>query len=627
MYTCIDIETRSLKDTFPLLLCGKESTKGAEPVAITDPALMRKYIATQAKKGWLVMHNGVSFDGPALEEHLGMTGFLNADRVLDTLVLSRMLFPERNSHALAAWGEDTGLAKGDFDWENWDGKVSPELIWYCKRDVDVTERVLKECIFKGMGDHRSAWLKAHKIEYKVRQSVDNQQPFYYNNADLKEAISRLEDIKTGIEDRVYPTLEPVPAAKSRVKNPPKLQFKNDGTPSALAEKYFPNIQKFGEEDYRFTHPVTGAIEQLPYSEPLFTEEPCTFDNLTHLKESWIEAGWSPLNWNKRKTEEGGWENTSPKHQDDKGEIDPWIAANFEYASELQEWLTLNSRINVLRGWEDRGIPTITSRGAYSALQTNESNTLGARTHRFTHRNVANVPRITSPHGDVLRGLLGPYPGHKQVGWDASALEACMEAHEVAHLDPAYAAALTDGTLHDRNAELFGVSRDQAKTLKYALLYGAQKRRISKLLNISEYDADDIINQYWKEANALKEVKEEFEREFKNTGGVTAIDGRILKPASPHAVLNTRLQGNGAIVMKVSLLWAQKQIRAVYEEEDAYPLIRYHDEEQWGFNPETADGDKIGEIGCQSITRAGELLKVRVPLAGEYMIGNNWKECH
>lgn len=624
MYCCIDIETYSVQDDFPLLFVAKTVDQGCEHFSTTSLVKMREYLESH-KDDRLVFHNGVSFDCPALEKHLPMQGFFTPDRVLDTLVLSRMLFPDRQKHGLRAWGEDLGILKGDFDFENWDGVVTAELIWYCKRDVDVTEAVLKECLFR-IGSHKKAWRTAHNLEYKVRQSVDNQQPFYYKNSELKEALAALEGARESIQDAVYPTLEPVPAAKSRIKHPPKHQFKIDGTPSAHATRYFPDIQET-DNGYVFKHPVTNAVLPLPHTEPLYTQEPCTFDNLKYLKESWIEQGWKPLNWNKKKTAEGGYENTSPKHQDDKGEIDPWIAKNVPYSAELQEWLTLNSRINVLRGWESRGVPTIHSRGDYSSLQTNESNTLGARTGRFAHRNVANVPRITSQYGDVLRGLLGPEPGHKQVGWDASALEACMEAHEIAHLDPEYADALTDGTLHDRNAELFGVTRDQAKTLKYALLYGAKKGRISKLLNISERAADDIINQYWKEANALLEVKNALEHEFEKTGWITAIDGRKLQPASKHAALNTRLQGNGAIVMKVALLWAQKSIREHYNQADAYPIIRYHDEEQWGFNPETARGDTIGALGCQSITKAGELLKVRVPLAGEYMIGNNWAQCH
>jgi hypothetical protein len=48
-------------------------------------------------------------------------------------------------------------------------------------------------------------------------------------------------------------------------------------------------------------------------------------------------------------------------------------------------------------------------------------------------------------------------------------------------------------------------------------------------------------------------------------------------------------------------------------EDSITVVRYY--------------HRAGEIIAESITRAGEFLKLRCPTAGEYKIGRNWQETH
>lgn len=55
------------------------------------------------------------------------------------------------------------------------------------------------------------------------------------------------------------------------------------------------------------------------------------------------------------------------------------------------------------------------------------------------------------------------------------------------------------------------------------------------------------------------------------------------------------------------------------------MFEYTDELQWECDPEIAE--EIGKMGCLSIQRAGELLGMNVPLAGDYDIGKSWAETH
>ena len=89
----------------------------------------------------LVAHNGIAFDFPVLNRVWGLK--IKLHQVLDTLVLSRLLNPMRTKHSLAAWGEDLGFPKTEF---NQFDQYSEEMRQYCINDVKVLERVYNQLL-------------------------------------------------------------------------------------------------------------------------------------------------------------------------------------------------------------------------------------------------------------------------------------------------------------------------------------------------------------------------------------------------------------------------------------------------------------------------------------------------
>jgi len=89
----------------------------------------------------LVAHNGIAFDFPILNKVWGLR--IQLHQVLDTLVLSRLLNPMRTKHSLAAWGEDLGFRKTEF---NQFDQYSEEMRQYCINDVKVLERVYNQLL-------------------------------------------------------------------------------------------------------------------------------------------------------------------------------------------------------------------------------------------------------------------------------------------------------------------------------------------------------------------------------------------------------------------------------------------------------------------------------------------------
>jgi DNA polymerase I-like protein with 3'-5' exonuclease and polymerase domains len=83
-----------------------------------------------------------------------------------------------------------------------------------------------------------------------------------------------------------------------------------------------------------------------------------------------------------------------------------------------------------------------------------------------------------------------------------------------------------------------------------------------------------------------------------------------------------LQSGGAIVCKQ---WLIEFHTAVSKYSNVQQVVWVHDEIQVEC-PETL-ADTIGKIAVDAIERTGKHFNLRLPLTGEYNIGDNWSETH
>jgi DNA polymerase I-like protein with 3'-5' exonuclease and polymerase domains len=295
----------------------------------------------------------------------------------------------------------------------------------------------------------------------------------------------------------------------------------------------------------------------------------------------------------------------------------------DQVAKIKEYLTIRNRRNVLASDSGSGWLNHT-RVQREGLIGSDADTVGAVTGRFTHRVIANIPRASSAYGKEIRGLFTARNGYVMVGWDASSLEARMEAHYTYPIDGgAYGNELLEGDIHTKNQLALGLpTRAQAKTFKYAVTYGASANKLASQFGWSKSHAEDVYQAFWEANPALKELHRRVQVAAER-GYLVAIDRRRIPVDSMHSALNRLLQSAGAITMKYAMVIADKTIKEWCL--DAYGLIRYHDEEQW--EAKESDADFVGRLGIQSIVSAGEMLKLNVPLTGEYNIGKNWSETH
>jgi hypothetical protein len=96
-----------------------------------------------AEADFVAGHNFLGYDAPVIEKLSDGLIVFDRDRIEDTLILSRKLFPGRKSHSLESWGLDFGLPKLPSPLFE---RFTPELVPYCKRDVILNKRLYDHLI-------------------------------------------------------------------------------------------------------------------------------------------------------------------------------------------------------------------------------------------------------------------------------------------------------------------------------------------------------------------------------------------------------------------------------------------------------------------------------------------------
>jgi len=144
MTRCVfDIEADGFLDTITNIWCIVIYDLQTDKMKSFRPDNLINGILELSRYDTLIGHNIVGYDIPAVRMVIDnrITQFIRQTNVLDTLVTSRYLWPERPwGHSLEDWGTVLGEPKGDFnDWT----RFSEEMLTYCEQDVRVNVKILK----------------------------------------------------------------------------------------------------------------------------------------------------------------------------------------------------------------------------------------------------------------------------------------------------------------------------------------------------------------------------------------------------------------------------------------------------------------------------------------------------
>jgi DNA polymerase I len=565
----------------------------------SDAIIQAIYMLEEAEL--IVGHNIIGFDIPAIQ--IIAPSFKPKGLVRDTLVLTRLFWPHiadtdyrsprvpnklSGSHSLEAWGYR--LNEHKFEYAGGFEKLTPEMLVYMKQDVAVTVKlwqiICKEAQkwgFDILDGTPPPSKDAIQLEHDVAAITHRVEAHGWNfsRATALELVGVLTARKQALEVELQEVFPPEIKTRTIV---PKRDNKRYG--------YKKGVPHTSEKEVPFN---PGSRQQVG--------------------KRLVALGWKPKEFNKDGT---------PRLDDDI-----LSALPFPEAQLLAEYFLVQKRLGQVANGAQAWLIHLTDVSRIHGRIIPG----GAHTGRMTHSapNVAQVPAVGAPYGDLCRRCWRPDKGHVLVGCDADGLEQRTLAGYMARFDEgAYIEAVLNGDkakgtdLHSINAAAIGCDRDTAKVFFYALIYGAGDGKLGEILGNPRFGKRGR-QRLMRGVPALGRLTTTVRTLYKNRKYLQGLDGRPLFPRSENAALNTLLQSAGAVLMKRALVLFYERMKPHQWGPDWAIVGLIHDELQMTCTPDLAP--VVGEACAQAIRDAGAYYKFPCPLDAQFKVGNSWEETH
>lgn len=597
----------------------------------------------------LVIHNGITFDQPALS----ILGYDTSKvTIIDTLYLSWYLFPHRMRHGLEVWGDELGFKKpevADGDWARTDLPIDYFDV-RVKGDVEIQVRLwhflsgkLDELYGKGK------WKKLLQLlMWKGKQQAMQQERGW--KFDSPKAAALLVELEARVAEKKKALAESMPKVKiSTIKSRPKKCFLGNGKLSAagLAWSKLTLDRGLPFEYTEDIEVITGWEEGNPASHK-------------QIKDWLFSLGWQPLTFKFDKDKNTGEEKKIPQIQDK--EKDDGAGGLCDSVLELVE--------------QDAGIVHLDGLGRIShrrslvrkMLEDEYDGTVTARCAGFTntlrlrHKELVNLPSDRVEYGLEIRGNLVAREGKVLLGSDLSSLEDRLKHHFQIPLDPEYVKSqMTKGfdphlaiaskaslvsqaqinkfvqykDMEKRGIELnpeqqaeydaIGLIRSSGKTTNYACQYGAGVATVARSAKISYQLAEKLHKGYWDMNWTIKTIAGATTTKETSFGTFqyNPISGLWYSLRSDKDRFSTLIQGSGAYVLDLWLL----KLRDVLKEKDLpfHLLGQFHDE----LIIELDEGLEgvYEEAVLEALNRVNQTLKLNRELACDVKFGKTYAEIH
>jgi DNA polymerase-1 len=334
---------------------------------------------------------------------------------------------------------------------------------------------------------------------------------------------------------------------------------------------------------------------------------------------------------------GGRKGKSGQYSTDVNELERLAAEGVECATLVLEWRQLTKLKSTYTDALQAQINPETGR-----VHTSFSLT-GAQTGRLSSNdpNLQNIP-IRTEIGRKIRDAFVAEPGFKLLSADYSQIELRLAAHmaDVPQLKEAFRQGVD---IHSLTAEeLFGrVDRDtrnQAKTINFAILYGSSAWGIAGRLGLPKDEGKAIIDRYYERFPGIRAFTHstlEFARAngFTKTlfGRKTHFEPNIRSPnpsiraGAERAAINAPLQGTSADLIKRAMARMDDAL-ADARLDGVRMLLQVHDELVF----EVPDGreEEAAAVIKQVMAGAAEpAMQLDVPLDVEVGWGEHWGAAH
>lgn len=538
----------------------------------------------------VIGHNIIGYDAIWLNK-LWKVG-LKLDKIIDTLVLSRLANSFRAGHSLRDWGEKLGVYKDHHDdWSQW----SQEMEDYCVQDVEVTEAVYNQLKKELRGCSKDAVDLEH-----WSQAVLEQQRMKGFKLDIDLALTTKAAI-----DREY--LEII--GKLQQVFPPRKIITGEWTAKRTKDGSMSKVSRRIIGSGCVEHIEGDRYYKIEYKE-------FCIDSPSEIVAR-LEGYWKPYIMTPGGAPKVCEENLNTLKEDAPPELQL-----------IKRCKVLKSRSTLIQSYLDACGDDGRVHGQVVSI--------GAGTHRMAHRNPnsGNIPS-KGIYGEVCRQMFTVCPGRKLVGCDAANIQFRILAHYLKNDE--LIDQIVNKDMHYYFSQMYGLNpkdreydatdhdlvsgRKKGKTCTFAIIMGAGVGKIGQILGSAEKGREAFDN-------LKKNIKgwTKFHKEIEYRAGLgyfIGLDGRKVPLKSAHFGMSSYLQAGEAIIMKRAMVESFKEIKK--KGLDAFQVAVVHDEMQYDCAEDCAE--EVGNILRRHIIEAGEYYKLCCPLDGEYVIGNNWLETH
>jgi len=525
----IDLETDGLLDTITKIhVLGWHNLDTGKSGEITDYEQMKRFLLQDDLT--LICHNISRFDSVVWKKILGV----NKDiRLIDTLILSWYLEPERNSHGLDNYGAMFGIPKPKVT--DWTTQPIEVYINRVREDVKINLSLFNMQIthLRVIYDNDDKQIKRFIGYLMYKMDCAREQEEMRWKLDIPLCNSNLNLFETEFETRKEILVDIMPE-KINYKSihKPKKFLKRDNTVSKLGENWLSLLDELGlDEDFE------GPLKIEKNREPGNPNSPL------QLKNWFYSLGWIPVTFKYEKEDDGSIRKIEQMSLPRGEGLCPSIKLLYEVEPTLEQldmYYVIKHRIGLLKGF----LRDVDEEGFLQAKIAGITNTL-----RFKHSIIVNLPKPTGKNdwrdGVHIRGCLVAEEGYVLCGSDMSSLEDRTKQHYIYFFDPEYVEVMnvpgfdphldlaelgyevTNGEmgLSIENIEWFKLwnhdaeysehditkhtiinkERSNFKTVNYGAVYGVGELTMSRTTGMPVRQCATLLKIYWKKNWSVKEI--------------------------------------------------------------------------------------------------------------------------
>lgn len=649
----IDVEANRLHnpDKIWVIVC-KDTETGEYEIfrkVTENPEERRRFHEYCGTRTDYIGHNLFGYDLGVLQRLVGTETLCNSDTIavdsVDTLIVSKLVDFPRQGHSVEDYGNEFGIPKIDF---REFGHYSEDMVEYCRRDVDITERIYRKYRRYIDNPERRASIVTEQKFQLICNDLENN-GFAFNQAKAQQLLETVQKELAELDEQILSSF------------PPR---------EVLIREFTPRATKYGTiNKSSVPRALHGSIENYEVGVTYQHTKHEDFNPSSHKQIIQVlnEAGWKPTS--KTKTHIDTEREIAIKEREKKSSLDTELEALYAKQSHLKVygWKVNEENLDTLPPSAPKPAKSLARRILLEARRRTLTEWLdlvrdgrihgrfygiGAWTHRMAHQspNTANIPNEFDTAGKrkllgkELRALWCAPKNRLLIGCDAEGIQLRIFAHYID--DPEFTQSLIDGKKEDKsdphslNQSILGSvcrSRAAAKRYIYALLLGAGQGKLREILDCDERSALEAYDRLLARYTGFAYLREKVIPADAKRGWFVGLDGRAVRiPGSTigsrrHLAMSGYLQNGEAVAMKLATLKWWPRLK----EFNAKIVNFVHDEWQVEVPNDTGLAIEVGKMMAESLVQVGKDLKLKCPLAGsiwnddlrDYTIGLNWSRTH